>query len=474
MTRRAHVIAVDVGTSSVRAALVDETGRIVEHVREPRPDGVSGVAFDAGLLWRQLCVVLRRLRERSEEVPEALCIAAHVGTVLVDADLRPVGLAGGWADATGVETVEALAGDDLPELLRVTGRPHLSGGVAAAAVAVRATRPQDFDRVRFALPPKDYLNARLTGAIATDFTSAAYTGVSSVADRAWSPALMGLLHLPPSMFPEQLSSVAVMGAVSVDAASRTGLPRGLPVVTGAPDGTAGACSVLRSDTGVVADISGTTDVLVRVATTPEEHVAGAVLNPYPLGTLWSQGGATGATGGAVTYWSQLLGGATGEDVVLERALATTPPGARGLRIRTTMSGSRFPTWRPEDRGGVRGQLDRHGASDFLRAAAEGAAFTVREGVDLLADGGAVDVVLAGGAARSPQLAQLRADVLGRRVLVCEEPDVSLLGAGLLALEAVRPGSSDQVARVVTRAVLPERATASAYESFYQAWLDDRP
>src|SRR5690606_7593355 len=109
-------------------------------------------------------------------------IAGHVGTVFVDAGLRAVGPGRGWADAAGVELLAARYGASLERALRETGRPALTGGAAAAALELRERDPAAFDRVRHVLSPKDFLVARLTGVVATDATTAAYFGLSSVRD----------------------------------------------------------------------------------------------------------------------------------------------------------------------------------------------------------------------------------------------------------------------------------------------------
>ncbi|KRC51979.1 hypothetical protein ASE16_02630 [Leifsonia sp. Root227] len=110
---------------------------------------------------------------------------------------------------------------------------------------------------------------------------------------------------------------------------------------------------------------------------------------------------------------------------------------------------------------------------FVQAAAEGAAFVVREGIDLLDEGsGRRSVIaLAGGAARSKFLAQMRADVLNREVVLCGEADVSLLGAALLALRGanITPAGGFDVETREFERVLPDPGRAEAYEIVYREW-----
>jgi xylulokinase len=199
-----------------------------------------------------------------------------------------------------------------------------------------------------------------------------------------------------------------------------------------------------------------------------------MLNPYPFGG-WAAGGATGMTGGALNRWATLLGASDAGSALARygAAVAALGPGSDGLQIRPTLSGSRFPRWDPSEVGLVVGQLDSHGPAHFVRAAAEGASYVVREGIDLLAAGDRVDVVLAGGAARSPQLAQLRADVLGREVRVSSEPDVSLMGAALIAMLGIGIHSSASAAAEAIdeqwTVIAPDPEAAGLYNELYERW-----
>ena len=466
------VLAVDVGSSAVRAAAVDPAGAVVATHRVARPDSSAGLTFDPDLLRAQFAIAVRALPGYARARVAAVGIAGHVGTVFVDRDLRPVGPGLGWADTRGVEALNERLGDRLPRLLREIGRPVLTGGAAAAWLAMEREEPAAAARVDRVLAPKDLLVTHLTGDFTTDRTSAAYTSLSRIADGTWSAEMLNAIGLPERLLPRQIGSIDVAGRVTAATASELGLPHGVPVVAGGPDGTVGAAFVAGEDRGVVADIAGTTDVLVHLVDGPDAAPHEAVINPYPLGGF-SAGGPTGMTGGALSRWAGLLGygGLPKAIAALERRAAEIGPGAAGLRIRPMLSGSRFPQWRPEERGTVWGQHDGHGAEHFLLAVADGAAYVVREGIDRLAAGDAPIgiVALAGGVARSPFLAQLRADVLGRPVRVCSEPDVSLLGAALLAFRGGGIPAALGGASPSDRVVLPAPAPATAYEELFAAW-----
>ncbi|GAA3361178.1 xylulokinase [Saccharopolyspora gregorii] len=461
------VVAVDVGTSAIRAAAVDAEGAIRGRARVERPAG-SGERFDAERLCTDVASALAAL---PRSPVSALVVSAHLGVVAVDERLRPVDEAGGWSDPRGLDELRAVDPGLRDALLRAARRPVITGGALARALALRRD-PAVASRVRHLLSPKDFLVARLTGRVGTDPVHAAYTLLADVPGRTWNVPAVEALGIDPRWLPEQVRAADVLGEVHREATARCALPAGTPVLAGGPDGSIGIGLLLGSHVGGIADVAGTTDVVGRLLDDPSA-LPSALLNPALLGDRWVAGGATGMTGGAVAGWRELVGPVADEDV------AAVPPGADGLRVLPATTGSRFPRWRPEDRGALLGQEPAHSAAHLVRAAQEGAAFAVREGVDLLdpPESGRLPVLLAGGLTRSPVATRLRADVLGRPVLVCAEPDVTLLGAAAVGLVGTGATADLDEARSLLgcelRRVEPDPVRARRYEELFAGWLADR-
>ncbi|ANY08444.1 xylulokinase [Pseudonocardia sp. HH130630-07] len=475
------VVAVDVGTSAVRAAVVAADGTVTGAARVSRAGGVGGEHFDAEQLWADVCEALgRAVATAGPVVPVALGIAGHIGSVALDADLRPVGPAGGWADTRGTDLVAGLPGPLLDRVRETSGRPVPGAGWLAHALHLQVRYPDRAARVRALVSPKDFLLARCVGEPVTDTVDAAYSLVFDVRRGRWDHALLAELGVGPGWWPRVVAPGAPVAGLLPGVAAVTGLPAGLPVVGGGPDGSVGVGLLLGDRTDLVADVAGTTDVLGRVHDSPAAAGPGALLNPGLRAGRWVSGGPTGLTGGAVLRWRELTGGTghTTGRAADEAAVEALAPGADGLLVVPTMSGDRFPGWRPGTRGAVLGQTPGHGPAHLVRAAQEGAAFTVREGVELLDDGRAAGprpVVLAGGAARSEAAARLRADVFGRRVLACADPDVTLLGAAALAMAGAGCDLDEAAGRLRPRlrVVEPDPARAARYDELYVEWLDAR-
>lgn len=473
------VLAIDIGTTSVRVAIVDASGTIRSSRSTSRPSTDSGISFDPLQLWSQLAELIVSIPTHAKHDVIGIGITAHVGTVLADVNLNPVGTSAGWSQTAGVNQAVDLIGGELQEILSETGRPKLTGGGLSAALALKAKNPELFGQVAHVLSPKDYLIARMTGEVCTDHTSAAYTGASNVKSRTWSTRTLDLIGLDQRLFPRQLKSTDPVGQLRTSVANLFGLPADTLVYCGGPDGSVGATYVVGERRNVVADVAGTTDMLLRVVDSPSEAPVESVVNPYTLGS-WSAGGATGSTGGAISQWAHLLGlGSASEALArLGGKLTSLDPGSAGLSITPSFSGSRFPRWNPAERGMVSGMSDVHKAEHFILAVAEGAAYVAREGVDLLAarNRSSVAVILAGGVARSSILCQLRSDVLNREILVSNQPEVSLLGAGMLAWigSGAKSLSDGAEPGKLAHRISPDPRRAERYETLFREWRAETP
>jgi sugar (pentulose or hexulose) kinase len=257
----------------------------------------------------------------------------------------------------------------------------------------------------------------------------------------------------------------------------------VPVAVGGPDGTVGVLGSGAAAPGLTADVAGTTDVLLHTTSSPTPDPSRrSILNAFLLPGLWTSGGPTGLTGGAIAWLCRMLGFASVDAAYRELgpAVARVEPGAGGLLFHTALSGERFPTWAADRTGSVTGLRPDHTPADLLRSAEEGAAFTVRDGLEALAEVGLpIDKVrISGGAARRPEILQLRANVWRRPVVGVATAEATTAGAGILAAvcAGVHATVADAVASMVdiAPAVDPEPSAADAYDLAYDRWCAERP
>ncbi|WP_283135230.1 xylulokinase [Rhizohabitans arisaemae] len=442
MERRASgggaLLAVDAGSSRTRVTLLSVNGRTLASRSAPTPSSrdLDGTAVLSGeSLWNQVAELVRGLRPREFDVV-GIGVAAQLGVVLADESGNAVEDVLLWPDGRAAGHVRELE-RRLGPYGALLGRPVSAELPACKLMWWAGERPDALGAARWVLSLKDFLVLRLTGAAVTDETHASYTGWFDVAARAYSAELVRRAGVAPALLPPVRSAHEPAGTLSAAAAERLGLAEGTCVAVGGPDGSVGALGAGAVRPGVTVDVAGTTDVLLSVVGEPRwTPPARTVLNAFVLPGHWVLGGPTGMTGGAVDWVSRLLGFGSAADAFdrLGGEAMALPVGCDGVGFNPALSGSRLPTWDSAERGMLSGLGQHHSAAHVFRAAHEGAAFTVLEGIDALRAAGATvdEIVIVGGIAKQPELVRLRSELWGVPVRVLAGEEATTVGAAMLA------------------------------------------
>ena len=441
------LIGIDVGTTSVKAILVDETGRRLAAFS--RPYGIARPApghaeQDPGDWMDGVLGALARFAEQAGVSRIAgIGICSQVNThVFVDAGGKPLMPALVWQDQrSAADAADLEARVSAQQKLDWFGGPvPIDASHALSRMAyVRRTRPELYARTRHVLLPKDYCVLGLTGAVGSDAISA----VGLVDRDGYVPQLLDLVPGAAGRLPPLFGFSHVAGTV------RDGLPcAGVPVVVGAMDAWGGMFGVGVVQDGDAMYQSGTSEipgiVSARVHPTP-----GVVLFPPYEGIVMHA--APTQTGGAALGW---LGGVLGRTPADMSELAETigPSSAVPLFL-PHLQGERAPLWDSASRG-VFARLDtRAGAPEMVRSVMEGVAFSVRWAFEALQSSAATTIGIAnigGGGSRSDVWCQIRADALGITLRRAAVPDCAATGAAILAGlgSGVLPSLAEAAGRLV--------------------------
>jgi xylulokinase len=351
--------------------------------------------------------------------------------------LRPAIL---WADArSGIELAYYRDLDE--DLSRRLANPPAVGMAGPSLLWLRDNEPDTYASARWALQPKDWLRMRLAGDAAAEPSDASATLLYDLISDDWSYAAVENLGLRAELLAPLVPSADVAGTLRGEAAGHLGLREGLPVASGAADTAAAMLGAGLLRPGPVQLTVGTGGQIVtpRGSPIPDPRLRTHLFRGALPG-LWYSMAAIQNAGLALEWVRKLLGASWQE--VYEEAFAV-PPGAGGIAFLPYLSGERTPRFDPGARGAWVGLGLDHTRGHLLRAALEGVAFALREGLEALEELGiaAPELRLAGGGAsgghgRSPDpWRQLLADVLGRPLRLL--PDVissvaSARGAALLA------------------------------------------
>ncbi|WP_103341477.1 FGGY-family carbohydrate kinase [Amycolatopsis sp. CA-126428] len=477
-------IGLDLGTQSCRALAVDDGGVTIAHAARPLhghrdhnrheqdPRAWWTAAADA------LAIVTAKIGTRPVG---GVAVCATSGTVLLtglDGTPRTPGLMYDDARAGALAGEAQDAGADLWLKLGYRIQP------AWALPKLLWWRDQGLltGDVRLAHQP-DVVAAALTGhAVESDSSHALKTGYDQL-DRCWPQAVLERLRLDPAVLPPVVPPGTTLGVVCHDAAERTGLPVGTPVVAGMTDGCAAQLGAGALVPGEWNSVLGTTLALKGVSTTLLHDPTGAVYSHRaPYGDLWLPGGASSSGAGAV---KSLFPGADLAILTTAAAEVAEVP----LCYPLTGRGERFPFVAPQAQGFLgNGALDRPGtgtgAARAFAAVCTGVAHVERLCFDVLRGAGA-DVAgpisFTGGGSRNPWWNQLRCDVLGVPVRLPDDPEpargMAVLAAGAAGGDI--PAAARRLVRV-RDTLEPDLARGAAlapgYDAFVtaladRAWLD---
>jgi xylulokinase len=423
------LIGIDVGTTAIKAILIDGAGNRLASFSQPYPISrpQAGYAEQNPKDWMDgVLAALHQFAEGHDLSGLAgIGICSQVNThVFVDASGAALLPAIIWQDTRSAQDAALLDGSvtEAQKLEWFGGPVPIDASHALSRMAhVRRTAPELYARTRHVLLPKDYCVFHLTGEVASDPIAA----VGLVDRNGYVAPLLDLVPGAAEKLPPLFGFSHVVGKV------KAGLPcAGTPVVVGAMDAWGGMFGV-----GVVADgdamyQSGTSEIpgiiSSSIAPTP-----GVILFPPYEGIVMHA--APTQTGGAALAWlGNMLGRSPAEMAGL--AAGIEPSSAVPLFL-PHLQGERAPIWDSASRG-VFARLDnRAGAPEMIRSVMEGVAFSVRWAFEALQNSAGHQVSVAhigGGGSLADVWCQIRADVLGMTLRRTSAPEVAAIGAAVLA------------------------------------------
>ena len=395
------------------------------------------------------------------------------GLVLLDAAGQVIRPSLIWCDQRSQAQVDWVNGKlGKEKVLEYTANPVLTGFTLPKLLWVRDNEPQNFERARKVLLPKDYVRFCLTGEYATEVSDASGTSMFDVVNRRWSFEMMDGLGLDRNLLPAVYESSEVTGRISAAAAQATGLKEGTPVVGGGGDQASSAVGNGIVEPGIVSDTLGTSGVVFAHMEKVEYDPAGRVHTfCHAVRGKWHVMGVTQGAGLSLQWFrNQLAPGAEYDALTAEAACA--PAGSHGLVWLPYLMGERTPHLDAIARGGWIGLTAKHTRADLIRALLEGVSFSQMDCLAIIEELGIqVSCVRAsGGGAKSPFWRQMLADIFNKRVVVLETQEGSAYGAALLAVAGTGEYASvPEVCRVAIRevdSVCPRPEEAAAYARFY--------
>ncbi len=489
-----YLLAIDAGTTSVKAGLFSPDGRCLGIGREEYQldtPAANRAQLDPEIYW-QACIktvreALGKSGVKADEVKAVGVSSQGETTITLDAQGRTIYPALVWLDNRAAAQAAFLAERFGKAAYSRTGIPEILPTWSACKIMwIRENEPDVFSRATKFVLVQDYLIYRLTGRIITDGSISCTTLNYDLINNCWWKDIQDAIGIRVDQLPELVQPGTIVGSVSKEAASLLGLSTKTAVVTGGMDQAVGAIGAGNVAPGMVSETTGAALAIQVTITDPmidKSETVPVYVHSVPGRYLFVP---VGPTAGMAfkwfrdTFFQDEIKQAEAEHAdaydLLTKLAEPVPAGSDGLIMLPHLMGAFSPEPNQLARGSFTGFTLSHTRGHFVRALLEGVAFLLRRNLDSIERAGIDihEIRSTGGGARSRLWNQIKANVCNRPVVTLANEETALLGDAILAgvasgvFQSIEEGCSSMVA--VKEKILPD-GDARAYAEAYRLYCD---
>ena len=471
-------LGLDLGTSSVKALLIDDDQRVVASasagldVERPHPGWSEQEPADWIAATENAVGELHATRPAELAAVRGIGLSGHMhGATLIGADDKPLRPCILWNDTRSHAEAAELDAD--PRFRALTGNIVFPGFTAPKLVWVQRHEPEVFERIRKVLLPKDFLRLWLTGEHISEMSDSAGTSWLDTGARAWSSELLDATGMRADQMPALVEGTQTGGTLRSELAARWGMAAGVPVAGGAGDNAASAVGM-----GTVAD----GQAFVSLGTSGVLFAANAGYRPMPesavhafchaLPDTWHQMGVILSATDALN-WHARVAGVSASDLTAELGETLRKPGR--VTFLPYLSGERTPHNDATIRGAFAGIGHETDRAALTQAVLEGVTFALRDNLDALRAAGTElsRVIAVGGGSRSRLWLKMIATSLGIPVDIPADGDFgAAFGAARLGMIAATGADPASVCTTPATAetIEPVDDLQGAFEDAYARFL----
>ena len=443
------LMGIDIGTQSTRVALLDLDGGLTanastaQSLQTPRPGWAEQ---DPQVWWDNTVANIRRVFSITGIDPgdiKAIGVSGQMhGSVFVDdrGELLSHGVQL-WCDKRSASLVDEFkARPGIKSMYRIAASPPVANWFGFKIKWVRINQADLYERAWKFMLPKDFINFRLTGQVATDWSEASGAFLMDADTKDWSDELIQAVEIDREKLPEIHPSSGVIGYVTDEVAALTGLAAGTPVVAGAGDMLCMLLAAGITRPGRASDVTGSSSI--ASVFTDEPVLDDRLMNLHHVLPGWIPFGIIDSGGLSLKWFKDSFCRAEvdeaqsmGVDVyhILNKLAEKVEPGTEGLMYFPYLMGERT-LGTAYARGVFFGITPRVEVGAMVRAIMEGVTFELLRTFEIVeAAGHPIDVIYhSGGGAYSDLWSQTKADIYGKKVAVFENSEGGILGSSILA------------------------------------------
>ena len=431
-----RIIGLDVGTSSVKALLIENDKIINQHSVGYTPDflGDGYVEQDPIIWWEATKGAIKGVLAQYPGKIDAISASGQMhSSVFLDKDGNVVRKAILWNDVRTTPQVEYIKKTiEQKKLIDLVSNIALEGFTLPKVLWLKQNEPQNYEKVAKVIMPKDYINYKLTGRIATELSDAAGTIMLSVKERQWNKELLGIFGIDPELLPDLLESIDIVGSVLPEIAESIGLSSETLVAAGGADNSCAAIGTGVIKTGQATISIGTSGTVVAQLDSVPENLTGSVhLFNYSAPKKFYAMGCMLSAGESLNWLKSII--PVDDFNEFNKMAETSQAGSNGVVFLPYLFGERCPYPDPEAKGVFFGLKRTTTQSDIVRAVMEGVSFNIKAMFDLVQGFSDItEIFITGGGAKSPIWGQIIADILERPIQVLNVEEGPAFGAALIA------------------------------------------
>lgn len=425
-------LIVDIGTSSLRAFIMDESLKIIDSRTEKR---VLQECFDGEEEWQKIYHMTKALLKRHKDIRSA-AVSALLSWIGTDENANAVTPCYSYMHKCENECSRFRNFHTDDEIYQICGRGINPEWAAFKILDIEKSQPEVYKKLRYFMTLKDFINFKLTGIPAIDRTSAGYTMLFDVKNGIWSKKCVSDTGIDERLLPKLKWPWEKLGDLKKELSDE--LEVLFPVAAGSVDGSTGILGAGGMESGTMVSVMGTTDSCFTVSDKPcgdEKHQL--LVNAHVIPGKWLLGGPMGMYGGAADWLLDKVSLGAADLAEMNRMAFSVPEGSGGVDFFPTLTGEREPFWNPKVKGTVFGMTPDTKCQHLFRAIMESNSYAIRYIKDLCNICGvpAKKVIAIGGGSKSDLWLKIKADVLKTDVLRMEVSEATAAGSCMLAMLA---------------------------------------
>ena len=497
-----YLMSIDLGSTTLKASIYDLEGNRIAAASRPtekhsQPQNPDWVVWDPDQIWGGSAAAVREALSKIEDPSFVKAVAVtgmgmdgvhvdvagnHLYPFISWHDSRTAEQAEWWADTVGAERTFGIA-----------GLPAWAITAAMRILWMKKHEPEIMRQADKWLLIEDFVNRKLSGRTATDYSMATCMLLFDQKKHGWSDELLQASGIDASLLPPPAQSATVLGPVTPEAAAVTGLSTDTVVVLGGHDHLCGTLPVGAYKPGTIFDVMGTWECVIastpHAVTTPAIRKAGICMQSHVAPGIYAAWG--GAPSGESLEWYRKTLGFDAEMQQEEdwgeicrrisRKMLDTKPGAGGALYLPYISSAGCPVNDDKAMGAFVGLSNTVRKEDLFRAVIEGVNYQFLDIMHAMQTGLGEEfdnIIVAGGVAQNEFLVQNKADMLGKSVQVAGNTDATPLGAAMLAGVGIGLYENiDHACEMVkgsTRVYKPDLALTAQYRDLYAIFKELYP